>query len=166
LIEIRQERPDDVDAIREVNRLAFGQDHEGGIVDALRAAGAITLSLVAVSNAAVVGHILFSPLTIGDEAGAALGPMAVHPAHQRKGIGSRLVSRGLADLEDLGCPFVVVIGHPTFYPRFGFVPAGSRGLTCEWNVPPDVFMIRILNTFVGNRLQGKAQYRKEFSAVE
>jgi putative acetyltransferase len=162
-IEVRDEKPDDVAAIREVNRQAFDQDLEGRIVDALRANGAATLSLVAVDGGAVVGHIMFSSLSVGTVAGVGLGPMAVLPSHQRQGIGSRLVEAGLERLRNAGYPFVVVLGHPSFYPRFGFEPAAAHGVTCEWDVPSEAFMVNILNPAVSGNLRGGAQYRAEFS---
>ena len=166
MIDIREEQPTDIDAVRELNRQAFDQEQEGRLVDALRDAGAVTLALVAVSDDAVVGHILFSPLTVGAEEGAALGPMAVRPAYQRQGIGSQLVTQGLARLRQRRCPFVVVIGHPGFYPRFGFGPAAALGLTCDWEVPAEAFMVNVLNAELGGRLRGRAQYRAEFSTIE
>jgi putative acetyltransferase len=165
MIDIRDEQPGDVDAVREVNRQAFDQELEGRIVDALRERGGVLLSLVATADGVIVGHIMFSPLTVGSVVGAALGPMAVSPAHQRQGIGGQLVTRGVERLRDRGCPFIVVIGHPEFYPRFGFQPAAARGLTCEWDVPAEAFMVNILNPEVGGRLRGRAQYREEFSTV-
>lgn len=165
MIEIRDEEPGDVAAIREVNRLAFSQDDEGRIVDALRANGAATLSLVAVDGDVVVGHIMFSPLFVGAAQGVGLGPMAVTPSHQRQGIGSRLVEAGVERLRSAGCPFIVVIGHAEFYPRFGFQPAASYGLTCEWDVPTEVFMVAVLNSAVRDDLQGMAQYRREFATA-
>jgi len=165
MIEIRDEQPGDVAAIREVNRLAFSQDEEGRIVDALRANGGTTLSLVAIDDDLVVGHILFSPLFVGAVQGAGLGPMAVVPSHQRQRIGSRLVEAGIERLRSTNCPFIVVIGHPEFYPRFGFRPSGTYRLTCEWDVPAEAFMVKVLNPEAGDRLQGMAQYRAEFSAT-
>lgn len=165
-IEIRAEEPGDIDAIRDVNRQAFGRELEGRIVDALRAQGAATLSLVAVADAVIVGHIMFSPATVGSLLGAALGPMAVAPAHQKHGIGSQLVESGVDRLRTNGCPFIVVIGHPAFYPRFGFVPAGAQGLTCDWEVPAEAFMVNLLNPDVAGRLRGRVEYRAEFSTIE
>lgn len=165
MITIRDEQPGDVAAIREVNRLAFSQDDEGRIVDALRANGAATVSLVATDGDVVVGHIMFSPLFVGAAQGAGLGPMAVTPSHQRQGIGSRLVEAGVERLRSSGCPFIVVIGHPEFYPRFGFQPAASYGLTCEWDVPAEVFMVTVLNPAVRDHLHGMAQYRSEFATA-
>ena len=164
-VEIREERPDDVRAVRDVNREAFGRGDEACLVDALREGGGVTLALVAVSGDAVVGHILFSPLVVGESVGAALAPMAVRPRFQRRGIGSRLVTRGLEELRRRGCPYVVVLGHPAFYPRFGFEPAGPLGVTCEWSVPAEAFLVRVLEPQVRDGLGGRAVYRPEFSLV-
>ncbi|HEU4509430.1 MAG TPA: N-acetyltransferase [Pyrinomonadaceae bacterium] len=145
LIEIREERPEDVAAIREVNKRGFGQEQEGKLVDALRSNGAAVLSLVATLNGRVVGHIMYSPITVGDVTGAALAPMAVLPEHQRLGIGSKLVEAGTQKLKDAGWPFIIVLGHVEFYPRFGFRPASTQGITCEWNVPDEAFMVLVLD---------------------
>jgi putative acetyltransferase len=166
LIEIRDEHPGDVDAIREVNRQTFGQEQEGRIVDALRARGAAVLELVAVADGVVVGHILFSPVTVGPLVGAGLGPMAVSPPRQNHGIGSQLVVAGVERLRSSGCPFIVVIGHPAFYPRFGFVSAAAQGLTCDWEVPAEAFMVNLLNAEIADRLRGRVEYRDEFSTIE
>lgn len=166
MIEIRDERPGDIDAIREVNRQAFNQEQEGRIVDALRDHGGALLSLVAVADGVVVGHVMFSPSTIGPAIGAGLGPMAVLPAHQRQGVGSALVEQGLARLKDSGCPFVVVVGHPAFYPRFGFRAAAHYGLTCEFDCSPGAFMVAVLKPEFTSSVTGLARYRPEFSTVE
>lgn len=165
-IEIRQEQSSDIPAIREVNRRAFGQDQEGNLVDALRTDQAALLSLVATLNGHVVGHIMYSPLVVGDTAeGAALGPMAVLPEHQRQGIGSQLVKAGNQKLKEVGCPFIVVVGHAAYYPRFGFRPAGAYGITCQWNVPDNVFMVLVLDPDRMRGVSGLAKYRPEFSTV-
>ena len=164
-IEIREEEPGDVEAIRDVNNRAFSQDLEGNLVGALRSNGAVLLSLVATLDGRVVGHMMYSPLTIGNVAGAGLGPMAVAPEHQRQGIGSRLVSVGNQKLKDAGCPFIVVLGHAHFYPRFGFKPASTCGITCEWDVPDDVFMVLVLDASSMQGVSGLAKYRPEFSTV-
>jgi putative acetyltransferase len=166
LIEIREEGPDDVAAVRALNRRAFGQDLEGDIVDALRSNGASVLSLVATRNGQVVGHILYSPVSVGgDVTGAALGPMSVLPEHQRQGIGSQLVETGNRRLKEAGCPFILLVGHPDFYPRFGFTPASSRGIVCEWEVPDDVFLLLVLDEARMQGVSGLARYRPEFSSV-
>jgi putative acetyltransferase len=163
LIEIREERPDDVATVRDLNKRAFGQDQEANIVDALRANGAALLSLVATVDDRVVGHIMYSPLSVGDVNGAALGPMAVLPERQRQGIGSKLVEAGNRKLKDAGRPFIIVVGHADYYPRFGFTPAREHGIKCEWDVPNDVFMLLILDEAKMQRVSGLARYRHEFS---
>src|SRR5262249_5775903 len=144
-IKIRYETPEDVVAIRDLNDRAFGQDQESNIVYSLRSNGAVLLSLVAMSEGQVVGHIMYSPVSVGDVTGAGLGPMAVLPEYQRRGIGSKLIEAGNRELKDRGCPFVVVVGHANYYPRFGFRPARAYGIRCEWELPDDVFMLLILD---------------------
>jgi putative acetyltransferase len=165
LLEIREEHPSDVAVIRDLNRRAFEQDQEGNIVDALRSNGAALLSMVATLNGQVVGHIMYSPLVLGEVTGAALGPMAVLPAHQRQGIGTKLVEAGNRKLKDEGCPFIIVVGHPNYYPRFGFVPANTHGIECEWEVPTDAFMLLVLDESKMQGVAGLAKYRHEFSSV-
>ena len=165
MIKIRPEEPGDIAAIRDVNHRAFGQDQEGNIVDALRANGGALLSLVAVKQDRVVGHIMYSPARVGSVHGAALGPMSVAPDEQRHGIGTKLVEAGNERLARDGCPFVVVVGHAEFYPRFGFRPASTYGITCEWEVPDDVFMVLMLND-TQMAATGPAEFRREFSTVE
>jgi putative acetyltransferase len=166
LIEIREERPDDVAAVRDLNRRAFGQDQESNIVDALRANGAALLSLVATVNDRVVGHIMYSPLSVGGNiTGAALGPMAVLPERQRQRIGSKLIEAGNQKLKNAGCPFIIVVGHAGYYPRFGFRPAREHGIKCEWDVPDDVFMLLVLDQAKMEGVSGLAKYRDEFSSV-
>jgi putative acetyltransferase len=142
---VRPEAPEDLEAIRSVNRLAFGRAAEAVLVDALRAAAQPFLSLVAVQDTQVVGHIAFSPVAIHGEGSPlpalALGPMAVLPDQQRRGIGSRLVLEGLAACQAGRHDLVVVVGHPAFYSRFGFVQAVPRGLRCEYDVPDEAFMV-------------------------
>ena len=165
MIEIREEHSGDVSAIRDLNKHAFGQDQEGNIVDALRSNGAVLLSLVATLNGYVVGHIMYSPLSVSEVNGAALGPMAVLPEHQRQGIGSKLVEVGNRRLKESGCPFIIVVGHANFYPRFGFKPASTCGITCEWEMPNDVFMVLALDRAKMAGISGLANYRPEFSTV-
>jgi putative acetyltransferase len=121
---IRPETSADHEAIRHVNRLAFGQDEEARLVEALRDGGYVRLSLVAERVGHVVGHILFSDLPIITKSGTVpalpLAPMAVLPLFQNQRIGSALVRRGLDECRDQGHQIVVVLGHPHFYPRFGF----------------------------------------------
>jgi putative acetyltransferase len=165
MIDVRPERLDDLEAIRDVNDRAFGRTHEGRIVDALRGNGQTVVSLVATAGDRVVGHIFFSPATLGELVGTALGPVAVLPEYQRQGIGSALVTAGVQQLKDIGCPFVVLVGHPEYYPRFGFRPASPRGIQCQWTVPDDVFMVLVLDEDQMRGVTGVARFRDEFSTV-
>jgi len=167
----RLEKPADVPGIRMVNELAFGQPEEADIVDRLRESCDDLLSLVAIRKKRLVGHILFSPATLetGDKVitGMGLAPMAVLPGYQRKGIGSVLVRAGLALLfHERQCPFVVVLGHPEYYPRFGFEPASKYGVKCQWEgIPDEAFMIRVKDGADTGGLSGVARYRDEFDAA-
>jgi putative acetyltransferase len=129
---IRQETVRDRDAIFRVNRLAFDRDDEAQFVDALHDGGFVRLSLVAETVGQIIGHILFSELTIEGRDGMlsalALAPLAVVPDFQRRGVGSELVRRGLDLCREQGHRIVAVVGHPRFYPRFGFSPALARRL--------------------------------------
>jgi putative acetyltransferase len=166
VIKIRQEGPDDVTAVRDLNRRAFGQDQESNIVDALRTNGAALLSFVATLNNRVVGHIMYSPAVVdGRVRGAALGPMAVLPEYQRQGIGTKLIEAGNQKLKETGCPFIIVVGHADYYPRFGFTPASEYGIKCEWDVPDDAFMLLVLDQTKMEDVSGLAKYRHEFSSV-
>ncbi len=137
---IRPETSDDYEAIRSVNSFAFGQDAEARLVDALRDGGYVRCSLVADKDGQIVGHILLSDLpiitTTGTVSALALAPMAVLPVFQRQGIGSALVRRGLGVCREQGHRIVIVLGHPDFYPKFGFsmklaVPLSSPFGGCE-----------------------------------
>jgi putative acetyltransferase len=165
MLVIRAETAEDIPAVRRVNELAFGQPDEADLVDALRATAQPHISLVAVSDGRVVGHIFFSPVTLeAQDSILGLAPMAVLPEYQRQGIGSRLVREGLKECQRIGCDVVVVLGHPEYYPRFGFVPASRKGLRCEYPVPDEVFMVAELkpNALTG---RGLVKYRPEFGGV-
>jgi putative acetyltransferase len=166
---IRREKKKDSHAIRLVHEKAFGQSDEANIVKALQRRGAITVSLAAIQDNQVVGHILFSPVTIESKQArfnaAGLGPMAVLPRYQRRGIGSQLVQAGLEQCRTQGIDIVVVIGHPRFYPRFGFAPARSHGIVCEFEVPDDVFMVAELRQGALTGREGIARYQREFTSI-
>lgn len=165
-VAIRPEDDRDVDQVRVVNERAFEGPDEAAIVDALRGTPG-ALSLVAADGDRIVGHILFTPVQIESRAMAiralGLAPMAVLPEYQRRGIGSELVRRGLEMCRASGQDAVVVVGHPTYYPRFGFVPAFTKGLECEFAVPPEVFMVLELRPGALDGIRGVVQYRPEFS---
>jgi len=168
-VTVRPETPDDFDAIRRVNELAFGRPEESYLVDRLRDNGRMELSLVAVRGEQIVGHILFFPLTIelppASFSTLGLGPMAVLPEFQNQGIGSALVRAGLEALRQGTQPGVIVLGHPEFYSRFGFVPASNFGIGTHYEVPDEVFMAIELQP---NGLAGKGGtvvYSPEFDAL-
>jgi putative acetyltransferase len=166
VIIIRPETPADATRVRHVNALAFGQPFEADLVDRLRQTCTDSLSLVAEDDA-VVGHVLFTPVVVEHAArrvvGMGLAPMAVLPDHQRQGIGAQLVRRGLDILCERRCPFVVVVGHPEYYRRFGFEPASAHGLASQWEGMPDAaFMVLILDAPAMAEVSGVAKYRAEF----
>ena len=171
MTELRPEQPDDYAAIDEVNRAAFGQEAEGRLVAAIRDADGFdpALSLVAIRDNRVVGHILFSPILIETDAGdvpaLALAPMAVLPEYQRRGIGSELVRGGLDACRERGHRIVVVLGHPDFYPRFGFTPAGRHGVRCPFDVPEEVFVVLGLHAGALCGTTGVVRYPPAFNEV-
>lgn len=163
---IRPEQPEDREAIRSVNDRAFGQKQEGWLVDELRDRGMVILSLVAILEEKIVGHILFSPVTVESEhssfAAVALAPMAVLPEYQRRGIGSQLVLAGLRECRKMGHEIVFVLGHPEYYPRFGFVPARGRGIECEFECPEEAWMVRELREGALAGRKGTVKFQPEF----
>lgn len=164
---IRLERPGDAAGIRAVTEAAFGQSTEADLVDMLRRVPG-ALSLVAEDGGAIVGHILFTPASIDSDGtevvGVGLAPMAVRPDRQGHGVGSDLVEQGIAMLRERGCPFVIVLGHPSYYPRFGFERASAHGLASQWpDIRDDAFMVLILDPDVMRGVHGVAGFRDEFA---
>lgn len=163
MIHVRFEEPSDVAAIRRVNEAAFGQPDEARLVDLLRDAARPFLSLVAEDEGEIVGHIAFTPVDAGGTTILGLAPMAVAPERQRQGIGSMLVRRGLEACRRAGFAAVVVLGHPEYYPRFGFEPAAPHGLRSEYDVPDPVFMV--LELVPGAAPRGLARYHSAFRSL-
>jgi len=161
---IRPETAADIDAIAEVNRLAFGGPDEAVLVDRLRTDGDVIASLVAEDDGAVVGHILFSPLYIEGAPvrvnAVALAPMCVRPEWQREGIGSALVKRGLARCRERGMEAVFVLGHPEFYPRFGFRTDLAARLKAPFSGP--AFMALELKPRSLDLSDGRVHYARAF----
>lgn len=165
---IRAEQPEDYAAVHVLNCEAFESPAEARLVDALRCAAAPLVSLVAEQNAQVVGHILFSPVTLPDQPALklmGLAPMAVSAALQRSGIGSALIRAGLQHCTTLGYGAVVVLGHPDYYPRFGFQPSLRFGITCEYEAPPEAFMLLELQPDYLRGVSGTVRYYAAFTGV-
>jgi len=156
VVQIRPETSEDIPAIHAANNAAFPTRLEADLVDTVRQTAGPLISLVADDGEKIIGHILFSPVTLSEHRDAqimGLGPMAILPGEQRRGIGSALVREGLTRCKNLGYGAVGVVGHPNYYPRFGFRPAATFNLKSEYDVPDDVFMALELTP---GYLQGKA----------
>jgi putative acetyltransferase len=165
---IRPETAGDVSAIRAVNLAAFDTALEADLVAALRDQADPLVSLVAEDAGTIVGHILFSPVTLDADAGlriAGLAPMAVMPSRQRQGIGSLLVRQGLDRCRRAGFAACVVLGHSEYYPRFGFAPASRFGLRSEYEVPDEVFMAMELAPAALTGKRGTVRYHRVFAGL-
>ena len=166
---IRPESSADWPAIRDVTVRAFGRAAEARLVEALRASPnfVAALSLVAVDDGHVVGHILFSRIHIRSAErrvpAMALAPVAVLPEHQRCGIGSALITHGLQECRRLGERIVVVVGHPNYYPRFGFTSARAAGLEAPF--PDAAFMVQALTPGALDGVRGTVEYPPAFAGV-
>jgi putative acetyltransferase len=163
---VRPEQAADKPAIHEVHRACFPTDAEARLVDRLRESGRLLVSLVAEVEGEVAGYIAFSPVEVEGAAGLAVGaglaPVAVRPDRQRQGIGALLVRSGLAACAELAVGFVVVLGDPEYYQRFGFEPASRRGLDNEYGAG-DAFLVMELQA--GTLRPGLARYAPEFAAL-
>jgi putative acetyltransferase len=164
---VRSELPGDRDAIRRVNELAFEGPIEADIVDALRGSEAWLpeLSLVAEDDTGIVGHVLFSVVQLDNGTSLlSLGPMAVLPDRQRTGVGTTLIRRGLEHARGMGYPLVVVLGHPDYYPRFGFRPARRYGIDTPYDAPDEAWMALPLPAY-DERLRGTVLYPSAWGSV-
>jgi putative acetyltransferase len=161
---VREEQPADRDQIRKVNEAAFGRADEADLIDALRLEGVVLLSLVAELEGQVIGHILFSRMSVETAqcpvAAVSLAPMAVLPEHQGRQVGSQLVRRGLDDLRLRGERIVIVLGHAEYYSRFGFTPAKAQHLASPF--PPEAFMALELSEDALAGVKGVVKYPYAF----
>lgn len=169
MYKIRSEKKEDYEGIRKVNDLAFDFGNESKLIDAVRESSRFVpeLSMIAITNDnMVIGHILFSIVDIETANGIvptiALAPMSVRPDFQGNGIGSALVMAGLSECKRLGYEHVVLIGHPDFYPRFGFKPAREHGLEVSIPVPDNVFLVCELKERALKNISGMIKYPPAF----
>jgi len=168
MITIRPEEPADVEVIHSIHKSAFPTEAEARLVDRLREERKIALSLIAEVEKGVVGHVAFSPVSVDPQSpakrGLGLGPVAVQPEWQRKGIGEQLIIRGIEDCRRDGYSYMVVLGEPEYYGRFGFRRASMFGLGNEYGVD-DPFMALELNLGGLPKVPGVIKYVKVFSEV-
>lgn len=165
---IRAEQEEDRAVVHAVNLSAFETASEADLVDALREQAQPVVSLVAEDKGAIAGHIMFSPVSLSGHPGLkmmGLAPMAVVPEQQRKGIGSALIRAGLEQCKQLGFIAVVVLGHPEYYPRFGFTPSTRFGIVSEYEVPEEVFMATELQPAALSGRTGTVKYHAAFGSV-
>jgi putative acetyltransferase len=168
---IRPERTEDHAAVHEVHRSAFGRENEAQLVETLRQSTNFIpeLSLVAVKNGRITGHILLSPIIIETQSDAvpalALAPIAVLPEFQNQGIGSELVRQGLKKCQRLGHKIVVVVGHPTYYSRFGFSSARAKGLEALFQVSDEALLVLELIPRALDGIKGIVKYSPAFDEV-
>ena len=171
MIIIRSEILEDYEQISEVITAAFNQKDEAVLVDTLRKSPTFIpeLSLVAVIDKKIVGHILFSKIKIKSEeketTALALAPLAVRPDYQNKGIGTKLVEKGLKECKRLNHKIVNVLGHPNFYPKFGFTPASKFGIMAPFDAPDEAFLILELMPGSLNGISGTVEYPPAFNDV-
>ena len=168
MIQVRKEQVDDIPFVHRLNALAFETEAEADLVDVLRAKARPVISLVAVDHGAVVGHIMFTPVELGGKPSLkimGLAPMAVTPDRQRCGIGSALVSQGLDRCGTIGAGAVIVLGHPAYYPRFGFAPASPMNIDCKYVVPDEAFMVLELTAGYLSGAEGTIRYHDAFGEV-
>jgi putative acetyltransferase len=168
MLDVRPEAPADFGDVREVHQSAFAPSHEeADLVDALRASAVHVpeLCLVAVRGGSVVGHIAFSRARLDSgQPVLALAPMGVLPGHQRKGVGSALVSEGLRRAAETDLPLVLVVGHPAYYPRFGFEPADALGVAAPFAVPAEAWMAHRLPAYRRDA-RGTVVYPEAFAGL-
>ncbi len=172
LYNVREEQEKDILAIKKVNDLAFGQENEARLIEAIRKSEYFVpeLSLVAETDKhEVIGNILFSGITIETEIGPvrslALAPLAVTPKYQNQGVGSSLVREGLRRSKELGFTSVIVLGHAEYYPKFGFTTASDKDIKPPFKVRDEAFMIYELRPGALNYVQGTVNYPEAFSVV-
>ncbi|MCP4357246.1 MAG: N-acetyltransferase [Chloroflexi bacterium] len=168
-IVIREEEKQDIEAVYAVNESAFGRADEAELVNRLREVGVELISLVALMEGQIVGHALFSPMTLRSESETwptvGLGPIGVLSIYQKQSIGGKLISAGMTACHAAGYEELFVLGHPSYYPRFGFRVTRPYHIRCAYDVPEDVFMVVELRPGALNGKSGIAHYHPAFDGV-
>lgn len=168
MIKIRPEKPEDIAAIFDLHTKAFAGDAEARLVDLLRLHNKAVVSLIAEFNDKVVGHVLFSPVELiangNIQYGLGLAPVSVLPEHQGQGIGKDLITKGLDIIREQNHPFIVVLGNPNYYSRFGFTKASDSNVKNEYDAD-DSFMIMEIQAGGIPKTGGLARYAPEFSEI-
>jgi len=160
----RPEQPADHDRVREITTLAFETTSEADLVAALRGEASHLISLVAEIDGTLVGHIMFTPVAIGDTPAGpetmGLNPLSVHPDFQDAGVGADLLTAGLAACAEAGCEIVVTLGHPDYYGRFGFEPAVEEGISYVSRDYDPFFLVREITPGVSEKYQGEVKFHR------
>lgn len=165
---VRAEKSDDIEAIRAVQKAAFGRDNEADLVDALRGSVKPFISLVAEIDGRIVGHLLFTPVALPGKTDLrimSLAPIAVLPEFQGDGVGSEMVHEGMVMCEHEGVDGVVALGGRDFYPRFGFTAAAEFGLRTNFPVIQQEFQARELTRGAFADAEGTVEYPPQFAAT-
>lgn len=168
---IKEEGLNDSEGVRAVNTAAFGSQGEADVVDQLRDSCSTFISLVAKIDEEIIGHVLFTPVRLIQDQdwsieGMGLAPLAVLPEYQNQGVGTELCKEGLRKVESIGSPFVVVLGDPSYYHRFGFVRASDHGIQSSFDgVPDEAFMIKIFDPRVMAGANGVVYYQEPFNSI-
>jgi putative acetyltransferase len=171
MINIRQETPSDYDAVRRVNMISFGRKNEAELVDRLRKTDSFIpeLSLVALEGERIIGHLLITKVHVTSNERSitllALSPMCVIPEYQNKGVGTRMVEAAIRICRGLNYPAIVVLGHPPFYSRLGFVESGLYGIKSPFDAPPEAYMVYILVEELSGHVAGVVTYPDEFNSL-
>lgn len=163
---IRPERVADIAMIHVLHAAAFRSRTEARVVAALRASDQLAVSLVATFHDAVIGHVAFSPVTLdGAPGGLGLAPIAVRPEHRNKGVAARLVAEGIARCRESGAGFIVVLGEPRYYARFGFAPASARALRCDFGGGDAFQVLELVPGAIPGR-GGHVEYAEAFAPLK
>ncbi len=173
-MEIREAKKSDLNEVLSVEELAFGYDKEAKLVSDLLCdeSAKPTLSLLAFDGEKAIGHILFTKVLLNgdnDTSMSILAPLAVLPENQKQGVGGKLIEKGLEILKESGVDLVFVLGHPEYYPKFGFNPAGEKGFEAPYHIPPEcaeAWMVQELRPGVIGSVKGKVQCSDELNKPE